>query len=166
MKSKKTQFVILWTTGLFYLFIFADVFFSPEKVDTEICTRIYTVRKSSVRYKRTVYYLHTKDHKYSVTSSVYWSVSTGQRVYIRRSAITGANRYIAVMNNSKHIQCNVQFMSEAGIITLVFFTTITFLFMIFYEKIRYVPGRLNLTVFLAIISIILFIFHLRGALEL
>lgn len=165
MKSKKTQFIILWSVALFYLFILSDVFFSPDKVDIETCTRIYTVQSSTGRYKRTNYYLHTNNHKYSINSKIYWSVSTGQNIFIRRSAITGANRYIEVLNGAKIIKHNVQFMSEAGLVALIFFTSITFLFMIFYEKIWYVQGRLNLTIFLTIISIIVFILHLRGALE-
>ena len=166
MKSKKVQFKILWVTAFVYLFTLSDVFFSPAKVDIEICTRLFTRRRPLAKYQQTYYYLHTNKHTYSVSEQVYRSVSIGQRIFIIRSAVTGANRYVEVINNGQIISCDIRFMSESGLVVLIFFTSITVLFMIFYDTIRYAPGRMNLTIFLAIIAMILFIFHLRGALEL
>ena len=165
MKSKSIQFKILWITASIYLFTLSDVFISPSKVNTEICTELFTKVHPLSKYQRTYYYLHTNKHSYSISEKVYYSASVGETILIVRSALTSANRFVEVIEGNKLVKCNIQFISDSGLVILIFFTLVTILFMIFYDKIPYASGRMNLTFFLAIISIVLFAFHLRGALE-
>ena len=166
MRNRSVQFKVLWVTAFVYLLTLMDKFMSPSIVKAELCTEIFTEIRPFSKYQKTYYYLHTDKNKYSIDEKMYYAVSVGQYVMIGRSALTGANRFIEVLKDNRIVRSNIEFVSDSGLVVLIFFSVVTILFMIFYDRIPYIAGRMNLTIFVAVIAVLLFVFHLRGALEL
>lgn len=160
MNSKNVHSRILWATLCICSLIYIDIYFIPSKSEEEIVTKISKSVRKNGKYGGTWYKLETNSNDYGICPQLYENLHVGQTVLIIKSACTNAYRKIEVKNGNLPVTCDISFMQDSGIIYLSFITVLTLLFMSFYEKVTYVPGRKHLTLYLAISGLILLVLHI------
>ena len=160
MNSKKGQIRIIWTTICLCLLIYMDIYWIPSKSEVETVTEISKSVRKNRRYGGTWYRIETNIKGYGICPELYNNLHVGQTVSIKKSSFTNAYREIEVKNGDKFVKCDISFMQDSGTIYLTFITILSLLFMLFYEKITYVPGRKHLTIYLAVSGLILLGLHI------
>ena len=160
MNSKKIHSRILWTTICLCAFIYMDIFFIPSKSEKEIVTKMSKSVRKNRKYGGTRYKLETNATDYGICPQLYENLHVGETVFINKSALTNSYRKIELKNGNRPVTCDISFMQDSGIIYLSFITVLTLLFIFFYEKVTYVPGRKHLTFYLAVSGLILLVLHI------
>ena len=149
--------ILILTCG----FIYYDSIYSPSKVTEEICEHLIRTARfnSGIRY---YYYVQTNGDSYAVTRDSYDIGSIGGKVFIIKSALTGANREVRISNSVRTEVSDIRFISESGLVLLSFVVIASILFIIFYDRIPYKQGAKSVVYLLTFLTVFLLFFYLRG----
>ncbi len=158
---KKKHFDFLLTAMAACLFITLDVYLVPTKNKQEIITdtdAVMVTPPSGGMYQYAVYkdYIITDNGRYLLPTSVFQYMAVGDTVIISRSVITNALKSISYRIKHRTATTEINGMDISDCMFFVFVAMGgMLLFMLFYDKVAYLPGRAGLTWFFCIVTSLL-----------
>lgn len=160
--AKKWHYSVLTACLVVCILIYADVYLFPLRSNIEVVTD----SRSELHYSKTTlifrYFIKTQRREYKVPASVYNGVDDGDSIVVFRSLAANSAQKIAINREGYKGIYDIGYLltnSRCFIFALLPLGIITTL--IFYNYIKYLPGRTNLTVFLAITTLYFLIAHLN-----
>lgn len=161
MGTKTIHFGILIVSLVICLFMYLDAYWLPCNASEEITLKANDFQSRGKSSTTHSYLLTTNVGTYSITESLYRGISIGDTVYIERSSLTSVSQK-AFLYKGEYI-----YMYEIGFLRArngFIFTPMLLLgiiaFLLFYNKLDNLQGRVNMTYALFIGTLILFLFYL------
>ena len=161
MSDKKFHYYVLSTALLICVLVFADAFFAPSKLDNEVVID-GTAPVHGIAFRRTQqFYITTNKHIYQVEPAFYNDINISDTITIHRSIITNSLQQISILRND-HVYTYNEGFARGYFSAVLMFLVIAgiIVFLIFYEYLKNMQGRKNLTFFLLTVSVILLLLRL------
>lgn len=163
MSTKKIRYSILVASFCVCLFMLVDHYLVSSSTEEQIIQRVEKLRSVRRGYSGfPSYAVETDRKKFNVSEKVYDRVDAGDTVTIFSSVLSQANQKTKLKYNGSYYHYNLGF-TGAVIITITLLTLVVGIiaFMILYNKLKYAPGRSNLTVFISVAVLAILYFHLQ-----
>ena len=159
MSRRKIHYFFLGLSLFLSLLMLLDGFIIPLKQYKEVVEKCYTSTQQTLRSKQDLDIVKTNVSSYVVNHNLYLELEPGDSVIVFRSVITNARQKIKSENQG--VTYKIGFAVENfGAITLTIISILIIIFMFLYNKVIYKPGREKLTIFIVIVTLIIFYFHM------
>lgn len=155
MRAKKIHYCILLVSLILCILVVCDAFFSPSKFSVEIVKDGTAPVSGTSTYVYQNFYLTTDRRKYQVDQSFYNYANIGDTIIIHRSAVTNVIKKMSVVRQGMFYTYTESFITRN--LGMFIFPAILGIagFIIFYERLKNMQGRKNITFFLLIITLAL-----------
>ncbi len=159
MHNKKLHYKILSGILLICLLICLDIRYGPSKYSIESIESVTryapTYRSGGASYRMT-----TERTTYRLSGDFYFAAAKGGKVTVIRSEYSNSHRSMQIVKDGVLYTMETGFMRDSGFYFLFYLAVATLLFAAFYERVAYIPARLHLSIFLAVLATGLLLLHI------
>ncbi len=142
--------------------IYSETFLFPYKTKSEIVTDMYSkTARAFSRRSADAFLIITSSRKYYVSKSMYANTNIGDTIVTKNGILLGSIMRIEIARLNYSESLDLRFLVEgSGIMFCPFVFVILLLTFVFIHWIPYHPGRVQLTVFLSIFTIVLVVMYI------
>ena len=158
MDQKKFHFRILIVPFAVCLFMYVDTYIFPVKATDEY---VQEMNKSNYRRNSYTYFIETNRGEFDITKALFNALSAGDTLKVYRSALTGVPQKAYLDRKVYAATYDVGFVNgRSGLLFVPIILLGTILFRFLYTALKNLQGRINMTYFLLIASLVLLFFYL------
>ncbi|MFT3980310.1 MAG: hypothetical protein QM687_07570 [Ferruginibacter sp.] len=162
MDNRRINLTVLWLSLIISMVMLYDATYVPLVPTTEKVLQLTGSGPQDMNPNFTNYTLRTNKHVYSISRELYHQLEPGDDIIIYRSALTHTRQKLGYADNGKIYTQVLGFSRrEIGLVFLGFMILLTLGILIFYKRIRYIPARTNVTIFILVVLLFFLYMHFR-----